>query len=199
MKQGYQYVLHAVYDKPAYQALSEVSWVLFRRHHMQVAAYPALFTLAALIAIVMLFNRESLTPPLLVGGLLFIGLQFLVIPLGAASAKHKMCRTAIKAASKQGNFPLQVRFVFQDKLIHATIGNEAATTPYPQIDCLVALGDWRLLFSGHAAYILHRSCFQSEEELRQFEDYVSEKCGLPFNRMKGSGPKRRPEGSAAHE
>ncbi|MCI9119491.1 MAG: YcxB family protein [Flavonifractor sp.] len=190
MNENYKFILHTTYDKPAYQALSEVSWVLFRKHRMQVAAYPALFSLAALIAIILIFNWGSYDTPLLVGGLVFIGLQFLVIPLGAVSAKHKMCRTAIKEVSKTGAFPLQVRLVFLDKQIHSTIDNEVSTVPYGSIDCLMSLGDWRLLMFGRAAYILHRSCFQSQEELREFEAFISEKCGLPFNQMKGKGPKR---------
>ena len=56
MNENYKFILHTTYDKPAYQALSEVSWVLFRKHRMQVAAYPALFSLAALIAIILIFN-----------------------------------------------------------------------------------------------------------------------------------------------
>lgn len=190
MNGDYQFIVHTTYDKPAYQALSEVSWVLFRKHRMQVAAYPALFSLAALIAIMLLFNWGSYDTPVLVGGVLFIGLQFLVIPLGAASAKHKMCRTAIKEVSKTGEFPIHAQLVFREKRIHATIANEVSTAPYESIDCLVALGDWRLLMFGRAAYILHRSCFCSQEELQRFEAFISEKCGLPFNQMKGKGPRR---------
>ena len=67
MNENYKFILHTTYDKPAYQALSEVSWVLFRKHRMQVAAYPALFSLAALIAIILIFNWGSYDTPLRFG------------------------------------------------------------------------------------------------------------------------------------
>ena len=59
MNENYKFILHTTYDKPAYQALSEVSWVLFRKHRMQVAAYPALFSLAALIAIILIVRTSA--------------------------------------------------------------------------------------------------------------------------------------------
>lgn len=190
MKQGYEFVLQTTYDKPAYQALSAASWVLFRRRHMQVAAYPALFSLAALIGILLIFNWGNYGPGILIGGLAFMGLQFLVIPLGAASARAKMTRRAVKADRKQGHYPAQIQLVFSAEQIHATRDGQTTASPYSAIDCLVSLGDWRLLFFGHAAYILHTSCFQDSGELERFEKFISEKCELPFNRMKGRGPKR---------
>lgn len=190
MKCGYEFVLTATYDKAAYQALSEASWVLFRKRKMQSTAYPALFTLAFVIAVLMIYNWGSYSTPILIGGIAFIVLQFAVIPLGAMSAKAKMCRTAIKEAQKQGQFPVHIQFVFSDKQIHATIGEETTSVPYTSVDCLISLGEWRLLFFGRAAYILHTSCFSSHEELERFQAFITEKCDLPFNQMKGAGPKR---------
>jgi len=190
MKQGYEFILQTTYDKPAYQALSAASWVLFRRRQMQVAAYPVLFALAVLVAAMLIFNWGNYGPLILVGGLAFIGLQFLVIPLGAASARAKMTRLAVKSDRQRGEYPAQLQLVFSADQIHATRNGETSAFPYTSIDCLVSLGDWRLLFFGRAAYILHTSCFQNGGELERFEKFICEKCDLPFNRMKGRGPKR---------
>jgi len=190
MKQEPNFVLHSTYDKAAYQALSEASWVLFRRRRMQTAAYPTLVTMALLTTFLLIYNWNTLSSLMRVAGIAFVLFNCAAIPLGATSAKAKMCRTAIREATKRGEFPAEVTFRFYPEEIHAAFGSQVSSVSYQSIDCLIALGEWRLLFFGHAAYILHTSCFPTREALEQFEEYLTQRCGLPFNQMKGSGPRR---------
>lgn len=180
----------STYDQAAYRALAAVSFELFRKHRMQTLAYPALFGSAVLIAVVLASNWSVFNVATRVVLAVFVVVQFAVIPLGAMSARHKMTRQAVKAARKQGEFPATVHFVFRNADIRATINDQVSVSNYSSIDCLVSLGDWRLLFYGRAAYILHASDFSSAEELRDFEEFVSARCELPFNQMKRNGPKR---------
>lgn len=190
MKQEPKFVLHSTYDKAAYRALSEASWVLFRRRRMQTAAYPMLITMAILTIILLVYNWTTLSPFLRAGGIAFVLLECAAIPLGAVSAKVKMCHTAIREAARRGEFPAEVTFTFYQEEIQAAFGSQITSVSYEAIDCLIALGEWRLLFFGHAAYILHSSCFSGRETMEQFEEYLTQRCALPFNQMKGLGPRR---------
>lgn len=190
MKQGYEFIVTSTYDLPAFQALAKASYFLFQRHSMATRAYPALGAMAVLIAGVLLMNWEYFSPWGRVGLAAFAALQLIVIPLGAMSSRRKMAAKAVKTAREKGVYPQKFQFIFDDRMIHVVTGGETAVSAYEQIDCLIELGQWRLLFYGRAAYILHTGDFASLEECASFERFVAERCGLPFNRMKGSAPQR---------
>lgn len=190
MKQGYEFIVTSTYDRPAFQALSRASYYLFQRHTMATRAYPALGAMAVLILGILLFNWEFFSVWGRIGLAAFVALQIVVIPLGAMSSRHKMAKKAVKAATEKGVYPQKFRFVFDDRMIHVTTGSETAVSPYESIDCLIELGPWRLLFYGRAAYILHTGDFASPEEAGRFDAFVAERCGLPFNHLKGKPPQR---------
>lgn len=190
MKQGYEFIVTSTYDLPAYQALARASYFLFQRHSMATRAYPALGAMAVLISGILLVNWEYFSPWGRVGLAAFVVLQLAVIPLGAMSSRRKMAAKAVKAAKEKGIYPQKFRFVFDERMIHVTTGGETAVSAYEQIDCLIQLGQWRLLFYGRAAYILHTGDFSSPEEAARFDQFVAERCGLPFNPLKGRPPQR---------
>lgn len=187
---NYHFVLKSSYDKTAYQALSEASWQLFRKPRLQAQAYPIFFALAALILFTLIYNRGNYDTPFLVGGIAFIAFLIAAVPLSAVSAKAKMYRTAVKAATARGEFPIEIQFVFRTEQIHTTIGQNVSIVSYSNVSRFAALGDWRFLFFGQAAYILHASAFQNKEELSKFEAFITAKCDLPLIVLKGSGPQR---------
>ena len=190
MKQGYEFIITSTYDRPAFQALSKASYHLFQRHSMATRAYPALGAMTVLILGILLFNWEFFSVWGRIGLAAFAALQIIVIPLGAMSSRRKMAAKAAKAAQEKGVYPQKFQFVFDDRMIHVTTGGETAVSTYEQIDCLIEQGPWRLLFYGRAAYILHTGDFASSEEAERFDKFVSERCGLPFNHLKGKPPLR---------
>ncbi len=186
------FTLTSSYDKTAYQALAEASWQLFRKPQMSTQAYPVLVILSVMILILSLSHRESHPISLTVGGILFSAFVLLAIPLSGVSARRKMCRTAIREADKKGEYPVDIQFEFGKDTIRSVIGGDqekAAVVRYSQIDLFAALGDWRFLFFGPAAYIFHKSSFSSQEELAQFESCL-EAHHLPKTQLKGTGPVR---------
>ncbi len=187
-----EYTLTSSYDKTAYKALAEASWQLFRKPQMNTQVYPLLVTLSAMILILTLTQGNSNSPFLTAGGILFSAFVLLAIPLSGVSARGKMCRTAIREADKKGEYPADIQFVFGKDTIRSVIGGDqgkAAVVRYSQIDFFAALGDWRFLFFGPAAYIFHKSDFSSQEELAQFESCL-EAHHLPRTQLKGTGPVR---------
>ena len=187
---NYDFIVTSKYDKTAYQALSEASWQLFRKPRMLTQAYPVMIALVALIIITMLYNFGDYGAPVLVGAVIFIAFVLAAIPLGAVSAKARMCRAAIKDATRRGEFPAEIQFVFGKDTIHSTVGEHTAVVKYGQASGLAALGEWRFLFFGQAAYIFHTSSLGSPEEAARFSAYLTEKCGLPLTQLKGAGPQR---------
>ena len=179
---NYDFALNTRYDKSAYEALAEASWQLFRKPRMQTQTYPILIALAALTLFVLIRGRGRYSPPVLIGAGLFVVLLLVSIPLSGRSAKAKMCRTAVKAATSRGEFPVDIQFSFGQESIRSKVGE--------QVTGFAALGEWRFLFFGPAAYIFHTSAFASPEESVRFRTYIEEKSGTALVTLKGTGPQR---------
>ena len=75
--------IESTYDRQAYQAMAKATWKLFQKHRMEVMAYPALISVALVIAVLLVFNWNHTVLPIRILGIAFIVLQFAVIPLGA--------------------------------------------------------------------------------------------------------------------
>ena len=114
--------IESTYDRQAYQAMAKAPWKLFQKHRMEVMAYPALISVALVIAVLLVFNWNHTVLPIRILGIAFIVLQFAVIPLGARRAQAKTCRKAIRDAEKRGEYPARVEFLFQDDHIRTTVG-----------------------------------------------------------------------------
>ena len=114
-------LIKSTYDEPAYRAMAKATWKLFQKHRMEVMAYPALFSIAAVIVILLIFNWNTSPLPVRIGGIAFAILQFAVIPLGAMRAQRKTCRKAIRDAKRKGEYPAQVEFLFQGDRIRAKV------------------------------------------------------------------------------
>ena len=97
--------IESTYDRQAYQAMAKATWKLFQKHRMEVMAYPALISVALVIAVLLVFNWNHTVLPIRILGIAFIVLQFAVIPLGARRAQAKTCRKAIRDAEKRGEYP----------------------------------------------------------------------------------------------
>lgn len=97
--------IESTYDRQAYQAMAKATWKLFQKHRMEVMAYPALISVALVIAVLLVFNWNHTVLPIRILGIAFIVLQFAVIPLGARRAQAKTCRKAIRDAEKRANIP----------------------------------------------------------------------------------------------
>lgn len=97
--------IESTYDRQAYQAMAKATWKLFQKHRMEVMAYPALISVALVIAVLLVFNWNHTVLPIRILGIAFIVLQFAVIPLGARRAQAKTCRKAIRDAEKRSNIP----------------------------------------------------------------------------------------------
>ena len=98
--------IESTYDRQAYQAMAKATWKLFQKHRMEVMAYPALISVALVIAVLLVFNWNHTVLPIRILGIAFIVLQFAVIPLGARRAQAKTCRKAIRDAEKRGEYPV---------------------------------------------------------------------------------------------
>lgn len=48
--------IESTYDRQAYQAMAKATWKLFQKHRMEVMAYPALISVALVIAVLLVFN-----------------------------------------------------------------------------------------------------------------------------------------------
>lgn len=97
--------IESTYDRQAYQAMAKATWKLFQKHRMEVMAYPALISVALVIAVLLVFNWNHTVLPIRILGIAFIVLQFAVIPLGARRAQAKTCRKAIRDAENGANIP----------------------------------------------------------------------------------------------
>ena len=187
---NYDFALNTRYDKSAYEALAEASWQLFRKPRMQTQTYPILIALAALTLFVLIRGRGRYSPPVLIGAGLFVVLLLVSIPMSGRSAKAKMCRTAVKAATSRGEFPVDIQFSFGQESIRSKVGEQVSMVKYEQATGFAALGEWRFLFFGQAAYIFHTSAFASPEESVRFQTYIEEKSGTALVTLKGTGPQR---------
>ncbi len=96
--------------------MAKATWKLFQKHRMEVMAYPALISVALVIAVLLVFNWNHTVLPIRILGIAFIVLQFAVIPLGARRAQAKTCRKAIRDAEKRGEYPARVEFLFQETI-----------------------------------------------------------------------------------
>ena len=181
--------IESTYDRQAYQAMAKATWKLFQKHRMEVMAYPALISVALVIAVLLVFNWNHTVLPIRILGIAFIVLQFAVIPLGARRAQAKTCRKAIRDAEKRGEYPARVEFLFQDDHIRTTVGKEATSVRYREVSHLAALKDWRFLYFGQGAYIIPVSAFRDAAELDRFDTFITGKCGMPIVILEGEVPK----------
>jgi len=182
------FVLQSRYDLNAYQAMARGSWKLFQKHRMEVMAYPALFSIGALILILVIYNWNTWPAPVRVGGIAFVILQFAVIPLGAMRAQRKTCKKAIKDAKSRGQYPSTVTFTFRRDDILATVGEESASARYADVTHLAALKQWRLLYFAQGAYMIPLSAFSDPQELDRFDSFLTQKCNMPIYVLEGKAP-----------
>ena len=68
--------IESTYDRQAYQAMAKATWKLFQKHRMEVMAYPALISVALVIAVLLVFNWNHTVLPIRILGIAFIVLQF---------------------------------------------------------------------------------------------------------------------------
>lgn len=179
----------SVYDENAYRAMAKATWTMFQKHRMEIMAYPALFGIAALIVVLLIFNWNATPIPIRVGGIAFAILQFAVIPLGARRAQAKTCNKAIRDAKKRGEYPAKVEFLFQGDRIHAKVGGQSMTARYSEVTSLAASPQWRFLFFGQGAYIIPVSAFADQATLDRFDGFITQKCGMPIVVLEGTVPK----------
>ena len=92
--------IESTYDRQAYQAMAKATWKLFQKHRMEVMAYPALISVALVIAVLLVFNWNHTVLPIRILGIAFIVLQFAVIPLGARRAQAKTCGSSISGRGR---------------------------------------------------------------------------------------------------
>ena len=55
--------IESTYDRQAYQAMAKATWKLFQKHRMEVMAYPALISVALVIAVLLVFNWNHTVLP----------------------------------------------------------------------------------------------------------------------------------------
>ena len=177
------------YDKTAYQALSQASWQMFRMPRLQSQAYPILAALSVLVAASMLVKRGSLEPAIIAGGVGLIVFMLAAIPISGVTARAKMCSHAMKDAQKKGPLPAQVHFSFGSDGIRATVNDQTNLMRYSQVSALAALGSWRFIFFGEAAYLYRCADLPDEAQAKRLDAWLEEKCGQPFRKLKGEGPK----------
>lgn len=167
-----QWCIHTLYDESAYRALAEACWQLFRKPRMQTQVYPVLLAVSVITLVAALMSDEVRLLP----AMLLITFFLSAIPLGKASAKAKMYRTAVKA---EGSFTERVAFVFTDAGIRATMAARLFDMPYHKVVCFAALNHWRFIFfDATSAYIINTANFQDHEDLQSFEAMIEKKCGL---------------------
>ena len=63
--------IESTYDRQAYQAMAKATWKLFQKHRMEVMAYPALISVALVIAVLLVFNWNHTVLPIRILGVLF--------------------------------------------------------------------------------------------------------------------------------
>ena len=81
--------IESTYDRQAYQAMAKATWKLFQKHRMEVMAYPALISVALVIAVLLVFNWNNTVLPIRILGIAFIVLQFAVIPWARGALKPR--------------------------------------------------------------------------------------------------------------
>nr|WP_317326508.1 YcxB family protein [uncultured Flavonifractor sp.] len=189
MTPEHDFRIKSTYDQKAYKAMAKANWKLFQKHRMEIMAYPALISIAVVIGILLIYNWNTASVPIRVGGIAFVILQFAVIPLGAWRAQSKICRKAIRDAEKRGEYPAEVEFRFQSDRIRAAVGESVSSVGYREINHLAATPEWRFLFFSQGAYIIPTSAFQDAEELDRFDTFLTEKCRMPIVILEGEVPK----------
>ncbi len=183
------------YDDSAYEALSEVSWKMFREHYVHTRTYPFISALCVLIAASLIAFRHKYSAPVIALHIVILVFFAAAMPLSNRTGKRRLCKRAIKEVSSQGPFPFFVHFLFYEDKVRAELpGDRVAETSYGQITDIVTFGTWMFLFIRDHAYILRRDSFESEEEYRAFESFISKKTeqtiwvmDVPRSRQKLAG------------
>ena len=166
------------YDRSAYEALSEVSWKMFREQMVRTRTYPFISALCILLTASLIAFRHKYSPALIAVQAAIILFFLISMPLSNETGKRRLCKKAIKEVSAQGPFPFTVRFLFNEEMVRAKLpADRVAETRYSRITDIVTYGKWLFLFVGDHAYILRQDAFESEEEYRQFEAFIAEKTG----------------------
>ena len=179
-KKGFsaRFELETQYNQSAYEALTEVSWKMFRQHFVMTKTYPFIAALCVLIAISLIAFRHKYGMPVLAAHVVALLFFMISMPLSNVTGKRRLCKKAIREASSQGPFPFSVRFLFNEDVIRVKLpGEKIADTPYARLTDIVSYGKWLFLFIGDHAYILHYDSFENEEEYSCFERFLSDKTG----------------------
>ena len=176
-----RFEVETIYDRSAYEALSEVSWKMFREHYVRTRTYPFISALCILLAASLIAFYHKYSAPVIALHVAAIVFFLISMPLSNVTGKRRLCKKAIKEVSKQGEFPFTVRFLFNEELIRAKLpGDQIAETLYSRITDILVYGKWLFLFVGDHAYILRRDAFEDEEQYQSFETFLSAKTGQTF-------------------
>lgn len=187
---SYEFRVTSKYDEVAYKALAEASWMLFRKHRMVTQAFPVMLTMAFMIAASVIFRySEYGNTGLWIGGGA-VAFLLAAMPLSVYNGKRRIYKKSVKEAQERGLFPVDIEFFFRGNGIYTKTGEREEVIRYSKVTELVALGEWRFIFFGVGAYIVHASGFEKSDELTRFDRFLVECTGRPFLKMKRKGPQR---------
>lgn len=180
------------YDRMAYEALTEVSWKLFREQFVRTRTYPFLAALSLVIAVSIGTTWGRYSAPVTAAQIAIFFFFLLSMPLSTASGKRRLCRKAIKEVSREGSFPFTVRFSFQEHGIVAELpADRVAETPYRKITDIIAYGKWLFLFVGDRSYILRGDSFRDDAEYGRFEQFIAARTGQTIWEMEVPRSRRK--------
>ncbi len=173
--------IHSRYDKQAYDALTDVSWTMFRAPMARTRTYPFIAAMIVIILASLIVYHSRYSPQVIAIHVVCIIFFALAMPLSSVNGKHRLCKKAIAKVSKETEFPFDVRFVFSETSIRAFLpGNQVRGVAYNRITDFISFGAWRFLFFGQAAYMIRQDAFESPQELKEFEQFICEKAQLPM-------------------
>lgn len=180
------------YDRTAYEALTEVSWKMFREHFAHTRTYPFIAALCVVVAASLVASFRKYSAPVIAVHVAVILFFLLAMPLSTVQGKKRLCKKAIKEVSAKGDFPFTVRFLFNEEVIRAKLpARQVADTPYDRITDLIRYGKWLFLFVGDRSYILQEGSMEDPQEFHRLEEFLSEKTGQTIWEMEVPAGRRR--------
>ena len=180
--------IESTYDRQAYQAMAKATWKLFQKHRMEVMAYPALISVALVIAVLLVFNWNHTVLPIRILGIAFIVLQFAVIPWARGALKPRRAGKRSVMRKNGANIPPVWSFVpGRPYPYHSGEGSHVGSLPggqpFGRSEGLAV----PLFRAG--AYIIPVSAFRDAAELDRFDTFITGKCGMPIVILEGKYPR----------
>lgn len=168
------------YDETAYQALSDVTFKLFREPLMRTHTYPFLIALsaAACLLLISVVIKPDPNPKYLAACIGMIVLFIGTIPLSRIVSRRRFLKKALKQIKKDGPFPFTVHFRFYEDGIEAKFHDVISIISYDKMDGIAAYKDWHFLFFGQGAYMIENASFPNEGEKKAFLSFIRNKSGL---------------------